>query len=159
LEIKNGTPVNFAQNLKREIKEELGLTELETENQISVDYCLGMVQDNNIYAVDMLFVCTTKLSAGELKVKSGDGEIQTLFIDNSEKEITNILLTFPKTATASAIGSLYLYGKLKFGDTWAEKIRVRLGRRFGVYRQIDRNNDMARRMRIKISNRLASFRK
>ncbi|MCX6704597.1 MAG: hypothetical protein NTZ07_04115 [Candidatus Woesebacteria bacterium] len=157
MEVRNGLPVNFVQNLKREIKEELGLTELETEDKINVDYCLGVVQDNNIYAVDMLFVCTTDLKPDELRAKSGDGEIIPLFINNSEKEITNILLTFSKTATTSALGGLYLYGKLKFGDEWAEKIRIRLGRRFGVYKQIDMDSDAARRMQIKMSNRLASF--
>jgi hypothetical protein len=155
LEVENKLPIDITQNLKREIKEELGLTEVETENQISVDYCLGVVQDNKTYAVDILFVCTTSLSVYELKTRNGDGEIKPVLINNSEKEITETLLAFSKTATSSAIGSLYLYGKLKFGDKWAEKIRNRLGRRFGVYKQIDTDIDMTQRMQINISNRLA----
>jgi predicted DNA-binding transcriptional regulator len=151
------TLVTPADNILDEISEELGFEIEEVERDFSTENVLGIIQDPKIFATDIIYLVSTKITRDEILAKRGksDKEIAPTFIDNTAEGIADAVLVYAKTGTATALSGLYLYGKMRFGDSWAESVRERLVRRFTVWDRLDSyNSNIPEEMRVRTKDRL-----
>jgi hypothetical protein len=119
---------------------------------------LAIEQDPKIFATDIIFLVKTDVTEQEIKAKRGrsDKEVTPVFVDDTAEGIRGALLVFAKTGTATALSGLYLYGKMRFGNKWADSIRQRLVRRFTVWDKLDSYDPgVSEKMRVKTADRLA----
>jgi len=158
LEMKaDRTPLLPTDNIVNEISEELGFETEETRKLFVPESVLGIVQDPKIFATDIIYLVKTDVSEQEIRMRRGksDKEVGLIFIDATAEKINDALLVYAKTATATALSGLYLYGKNEFGNDWADYVRKRLTRRFTVWGRLDTtSNEFPEEVRKRTANRL-----
>jgi hypothetical protein len=161
LEMKaDKTPVSPVDNIRKEISQELGFGIEEVQTRFNIETILGVVQDPKIFATDIIYLVSTKITRDEILARRGksDKEITPTFIDNTAEGIADAILVYAKTGTATALSGLYLYGKMGFGNKWAGSIRERLVRRFTVWDRLDSYNPgIPEEMRVRTAKRLTDL--
>jgi 8-oxo-dGTP pyrophosphatase MutT (NUDIX family) len=103
----------------RELKEELSLE----SHDIRQIRCTGVAEDSDLRQRELIFAAETLLTHPQIQSRLDRVEHHAIFaIPASAQEIETALGT-EQRLTPVAVGSLLLWGRLVFGQSWFEKMR------------------------------------
>ena len=111
--------VDPEEHILDEITQETGIG----KEHLVISTRLGVIEHR--MSVDILYVVETVLTEEEIRGLSGDKEIELLFVDNTNEAVEVVLRNVG--ATGGAVGSLYLYGRMEYGEAWAERVKENTG--------------------------------
>lgn len=123
---KDDTPLETA---IREGCEEIGLKAEELNSDSARIISINLEPRTGYYQAS--YFIPLLLALDEIKKRTGDGEGEKMYVENSETALESFLLDYWEQFVPTGLALSLVYGSKEFGDAWAEDILVNAkGKRF-----------------------------
>ncbi|HXZ04925.1 MAG TPA: NUDIX hydrolase [Ktedonobacteraceae bacterium] len=106
--------------IRREIREETGIL----QSDMSEQFCLGVVYDTTTPHAEMCFLTRLTIPMAEVQNRIPEEneikQLETLFV--TKESLRDFLLKYHGNISATGEPNLLMYGDVRFGGVWFEKI-------------------------------------
>jgi 8-oxo-dGTP pyrophosphatase MutT (NUDIX family) len=111
---------NLFTAVARELKEELSLD----AGDVKEIRCTGIAEDTSLRQPELIFAVESKRTRSEIEARLDWLEHQSVFAIDANADAVEAVIRAEPRLTPVAIASLLLWGRLKFGQPWFEKMRM-----------------------------------